>query len=159
EHEDVFTVIADLAQARVAEEAVNAVVHHFGGLDILVNCAGISDGAPAHETTDAAWERMININLSAAFRTSRAAVRHLARSAGCIVNVTSTMGLLGYSGQAAYAASKAGLIGLTRQMAADYGPDGVRVNAVAPGVTKTPMTMSRFDSDPEWVSSVVDPVP
>lgn len=159
ETDGVRSFIADLADPDAARDVVDTIAAEWGRLDVLVNCAGISGAMPVHETTDDAWARMIDVNLSAAFRTSRAALPHLARTRGCIINVVSTIALRGYPAQAAYAASKAGLVGLTRQMAADYGADGVRVNAVAPGVTDTPLTSSRFLSDPEWVADVVGPVP
>jgi 3-oxoacyl-[acyl-carrier protein] reductase len=117
-----------------AEEAV-------GDLDILVNNAGITRDTLIARMSDEDWEAVVATNLSGAFYTSRAVARKmLRRRAGAIVNLTSFVGLHGNPGQANYAATKAGLIGLTKALAKELGSRGVRVNAVAPGYITTDIT-------------------
>jgi NAD(P)-dependent dehydrogenase (short-subunit alcohol dehydrogenase family) len=121
------------APARVVERAVEA----FGGVDVLVNAAGIIASAPLDGTTDELWDQMMAINLRAPFRLMRAAAPHLAARRGAIVNVSSVNGLRSFPGVLAYCVSKAGLDHLTRCAALEMAPLGVRVNAVNPGVTVT----------------------
>lgn len=137
-------VRVDLAD-RDAPAAVLAACAGAGDrLDILVNCAGVGRGRPAHETSEEDWQRFLDINLTAVFRLSVAALPLLKVSRGCIVNIASTFGVTGFPGSAGYSASKAAIIGLTRQMAADYGAQGVRINAVAPGAIETALTTERL---------------
>jgi len=122
-----------------AEEAV-------GDLDILVNNAGITRDTLIARMSDDDWETVLATNLSGAFYTSRAVARKmLRRRAGAIVNLTSFVGLHGNAGQANYAATKAGLIGLTKALAKELGTRGVRVNAVAPGYITTDITSGLSD--------------
>jgi len=119
-----------------------AVIEQLAGLErpvlVLVNNAGIAGSAPLSRIDDATWARTLEINLSAPFELSRALAPAMAREGfGRIVNVASTAGLKGYRYTAAYSASKAGLVGLTRALAAELGPRGVTVNAVCPGFTDT----------------------
>jgi NAD(P)-dependent dehydrogenase (short-subunit alcohol dehydrogenase family) len=122
-------------------EQVNAVVDRtsavYGTVDILINNAGVSWGAPAEDMPTDKWQKVIDINLTGAFLFSQAAARvMLARQYGRIVNVASLAGLQASVREphyAGYAASKAGLMGLTRELAASWGPRGIRVNAIAPG--------------------------
>jgi NAD(P)-dependent dehydrogenase (short-subunit alcohol dehydrogenase family) len=111
---------------------------------VLVNNAGIGDAPSLHETTDEVFDRYIDINLRAVFRLSRDVLPELRKSRGCIVNIASSVALQGYRRGAAYAAAKAGVIALTRNMAAEYGPERIRVNAVAPGVVVTELTAARL---------------
>lgn len=134
-------IIEDLADPQAAARIVTAALEKFGRVDALVNNAGIGGARPVHETADDDWTRILDINLTGAFRLSRAVLPGmLARGSGTIVHVASIFGLIGYRSTAAYAVSKAGLDGLTRQMTADYAARGVRVNAVAPGLIRTEMT-------------------
>ncbi len=119
---------------------VEAVMGEFGRIDVIVNNAGISTIVPAEETTLADWERTLAVNLTGPFLISREFGKEMLRQgSGSIVNVSSVAGLLGISDRAAYNASKHGLIGLTRTLAAEWGGRGVRVNAVCPGWVKTEM--------------------
>lgn len=132
---------ADVADPAACADLVKAVVERFGALDALVNNAGITRDGLAVRMKDEDWRAVIDTDLSAAFYLSRAALRHLLRSeAGRIVNVSSVVALRGNAGQANYVAAKAGLIGLTKALAREYGSRGVTVNAVAPGFIESDMT-------------------
>jgi NAD(P)-dependent dehydrogenase (short-subunit alcohol dehydrogenase family) len=129
----VADITKDDAPARIVRGAVDA----FGGIDVLVNAAGIIATATLEATTDESWDRMMNVNLRAPFRLMRAAAPHLAERRGSIVNVSSVNGLRSFPGVLAYNVSKAGVDQLTRCVALELAPLGVRVNAVNPGVTVT----------------------
>jgi NAD(P)-dependent dehydrogenase (short-subunit alcohol dehydrogenase family) len=132
--------IADVGDEAAVVAMVAETIARWGWLDVLVNNAGISLQRPAESTTLAEWERVIRINLTGPFLLCReAGNRMLARGEGSIVNISSVAGLFAVADRAAYNASKSGLIGLTRTLAAEWGGHGVRVNAVCPGWVKTPM--------------------
>jgi NAD(P)-dependent dehydrogenase (short-subunit alcohol dehydrogenase family) len=134
-----------------AEAIVAAAAEALGGLDILVNNAGVSGFEPFTAHGDDVWDRMLAVNLSAVFRLSRAAVPLLRASrAGRIVNVGSVMSSFGAAGLAAYTASKHGVLGLTRALATELGPDGITVNCVQPGAIETGMTAPTFAANPEF---------
>jgi 3-oxoacyl-[acyl-carrier protein] reductase len=139
---------ADIADGQEAEALVDRVLDRFGRLDGLVNNAGRTQVGPFLEIDPAEWEAVIRTDLTAAFHTSRAALPSmLERGSGTIVNVASRLGQMGVAETAAYSAAKAGLIGLTRALAKEFGPRGIRVNAVAPAVTVTDMTTDLVDSE------------
>jgi 3-oxoacyl-[acyl-carrier protein] reductase len=132
---------ADVGGADAAERAVEAAVAHGGGLDVLVNNAGITRDGLLMRMSDEDWAKVIAVNLTGAFTTTRAATRRLMKSKrGRIVNVSSVVGLTGNAGQANYAASKGGLIAFTKAVAKELAGRGVTVNAVAPGFIETDMT-------------------
>ncbi len=139
---------ADIGDGQQAEQLVERVIGHFGRLDALVNNAGLMPVTPFLEIDPAEWEEVIRTDLTAAFRTSRAVLPSMvARGSGAIVNVASRLGQIGATDLAHYCAAKAGLIGLTRALAREFGPHGIRVNAVAPGVTETGMTTELIESE------------
>lgn len=140
----VLPFCCDVTQDNAPSSIVAAALDRFGQFDILVNNAGRGNSRPAHETSDADWDEWLAINLRSTFRLSRDALPALRQTRGAIVNIASTLGLQGYQGQASYSTAKAGIIGLTRQMAVDYSVDGIRVNAVAPGIILTPQTEERM---------------
>jgi 3-oxoacyl-[acyl-carrier protein] reductase len=132
----------DVADSAATTAAIDGIVRDHGGLHILVNNAGIAVNGLLMRFKEEDWERVIRVNLTGAFTCTKAAVRYLlkAKERGRIVNVTSVVGEMGNSGQAAYAAAKAGLIGFTRATAKELAGRGVTVNAVAPGFIETDMT-------------------
>lgn len=133
----VVTCAADLTAADAPARLVRTAIEAFGGLDVLVNAAGVIASAGLEATTDELWDATMAINLRAPFRLMRAAASHLAARRGAVVNVSSVNGLRSFPGVLAYCVSKAGLDHLTRCAALEMAPLGVRVNAVNPGVTVT----------------------
>jgi 3-oxoacyl-[acyl-carrier protein] reductase len=139
---------ANVADGPEAEGLVGRVIERFGRLDALVNNAGLTQVGPFLELDPAEWDAVIATDLSAAFHTCRAAIpQMLEQGGGSIVNIASRLGQMGIAETAAYSAAKAGLIGLTRSLAREFGTRGIRINAVAPGVTITDMTTDLVDSD------------
>jgi 3-oxoacyl-[acyl-carrier protein] reductase len=139
---------ADVADGAQAEGLVARVLERHGRLDGLVNNAGRTLVGPFLETSVDTWEEVIRTDLTAAFHTCRAVLPSMVeRGNGSIVNIASRLGQIGVAETAAYSAAKAGLIGLTRALAKEFGPRGIRVNAVAPGVTVTEMTTDLVDSE------------
>ena len=137
---EALSVPGDVSDEGAVRGMVERVMGEFGRVDVLVNNAGISTIVPAEETTLADWNRTLAVNLTGPFLACREFGRvMLERGSGSIVNVSSVAGLLGISDRAAYNASKHGLVGLTRTLAAEWGGRGVRVNAVCPGWVKTEM--------------------
>jgi NAD(P)-dependent dehydrogenase (short-subunit alcohol dehydrogenase family) len=133
-------VPGDVSDEEVVRGMVGAVIGELGRVDVLVNNAGVSLIAPVEETTLADWRRVLEVNLTGPFLMCREFGKEmLERGSGSIVNVSSVAGLLGVADRAAYNASKHGLVGLTRTLAAEWGGRGVRVNAVCPGWVKTEM--------------------
>lgn len=143
--------VVDTARRSVAESA-----EHLGGLDILCNVAGLAGFAHSEELDVEQWSRLIGVNLSGTFFMSQAALPHLLENSGSsIVNVASLAGLKGQAYCAAYCASKAGVVGLTRAMAIEYVKRGLRVNCVCPGAVRTPLiaNIELPDAfDPEFIT-------
>jgi NAD(P)-dependent dehydrogenase (short-subunit alcohol dehydrogenase family) len=142
---DAIAVEADVGRAADAERAVAAAVEAYGRLDALVNCAGTSAVAPLATMDEADWDRVFDTNVRGVFLMSRAAIPALAASGdGAIVNVASQLALAAVPGFSAYCASKAAVLHLTRCMALELLPSGVRVNAVCPGGVDTPLLQRAF---------------
>lgn len=137
-------ITTDDAPRRIVELAVS----RWGGIDFVVNNAGVGSPKPLHEADDAHFDQFIGLMLRAPFRLSREALAHM-RPGGAIINISSTFSVVGGLRGGAYAAAKAGLDGLTRHIACEYGASGIRANSVAPGVTMTPMIEKRLD-DPAF---------
>ena len=130
---------ADVTSRDEAAAAVGAAVEQFGGIDVLVNNAGVGDSAALLDESLERWEETLRINLTGAFLTTQLALPHLIERRGSVVNVASINGVLAGPGWTSYCVSKAGLIMLARCVANDYGREGVRANAVCPGWVRTPM--------------------
>ena len=142
-------VAGDVATPALAEAAGG----HYGALDILVNNAGITHRGSVLETSDADWARVMDVNVTAVMRLSRAALRvMIGAGRGSIVNIASDFAVVAGRGEAAYCASKGAVLQLTRAMAADHGRQGVRVNAVCPGDIETPMLVEGIVSGGETVA-------
>jgi 3-oxoacyl-[acyl-carrier protein] reductase len=145
-------VPANLAEAASVEALVPAAEAALGGLDILVNNAGITRDNLSMRMKDEEWDQVVAVNLTAAFRLSRAALKGMMRRrAGRIVNIGSVVGTTGNPGQANYAAAKAGLVGLTKALAAEVASRNVTVNCVSPGFITSPMTDVLNDKQREGI--------
>ncbi|MCH2468744.1 MAG: SDR family oxidoreductase [Gemmatimonadetes bacterium] len=128
----------DIGTVAGCESAVQTAVDAFGGLDILVNSAGIGSGRPIEDSDEAMWDAHVDVNLKGTFFCCRAALPALRESKGNIVNIASDAGLIGVPGITVYCASKGGVVNMTRAMALEVAPD-VRVNTVCPGYVDTDM--------------------
>ncbi len=139
---------ADVGDGEQAARLVAAVIDRFGRIDGLVNNAGKTQVGPFLDIEPSEWDEVLRTDLTAAFHTSRAVLPSMVeRGSGSIVNIASRLGQMGITETAAYSAAKAGLIGLTRSLAREFGPKGIRINAVAPGVTLTEMTEDLVDTE------------
>ncbi len=148
--EGVLGVRADVADDASVVAAVEQVVAEYGGLDVVVNNAGIGAQGTIADNPDDEWRRVLDVNLLGIVRTTRAALPHLRRSAaGAVVNVGSIAGTDGLPQRALYSASKGAVHALTRAMAADHLPEGVRVNCVAPGTADTPWVQRLLAQAPD----------
>ncbi len=133
-------ICADLARKDEVVRAVQEAKAQLGHIDVLINNAAIAGFSLFTDISDAEWERFLAVNLSAAFYASRSALPDMiARKAGSIINISSMWGQVGASCEVHYSTTKAGLIGLTKALAKEVGPSGVRVNCIAPGVIETDM--------------------
>jgi len=159
--EQVLSLAADVSDTHAIAAAVEAAATAFGGLIGLVTSAGIfhpGDMRPGAEVERATFEQVLAVNLTGTFLAIQAAMPHLLAGGGAVVTIASTAGLRGHGFGAAYTASKGGVVALTRLLALQYGPRGVRVNCVCPGLTATGMN-AEVVRDPEYVKRVVRGIP
>jgi 3-oxoacyl-[acyl-carrier protein] reductase len=147
---------ADLADPEAPDRLVRDAEAALGRIDILVNNAGITRDALALRLRDADWDAVIEVNLSAAFRLTRAALRGMVRRRhGRVICITSVVGVTGNPGQANYAAAKAGLIGMAKSLAAETATRGITVNCIAPGLITTAMTDKLNDEQRGRIAAVI----
>ncbi|TAL05613.1 MAG: SDR family oxidoreductase, partial [Verrucomicrobia bacterium] len=146
-----FGIVCDVTRDAEVKAAVGKALLRFGRLDAVHNNAGISSPCnPVHETTDAEWDEVFDVNLKGVLHTTRHAFAALAASKGSILNTSSLVGVIGQELHAAYTATKGGLNALTKSMALDYAKHGIRVNAVCPAGVWTPMLR-------QWCAEQPDP--
>jgi 3-oxoacyl-[acyl-carrier protein] reductase len=153
-------VVADVSDGASVARLVTATIDRFGRVDIVCNNAGILDGyARLGDVTDELWDRVMAVNLKGCFLVSRAFLAPmLAQGKGTFVNIASMAGLIAQAGGLTYTASKHGVIGLTKQVSADYGPEGIRANAICPGAIETALSRSSLQTAPD-VLKIVESVP
>ncbi len=157
---EAIEVLGDVSDEAAVLRMAESVIARFGRADVLVNNAGISCIRRAEDLTAAEWRRVMDVNLLGPFLCSQAFGGHMLRQhSGSIINVASIAGLLGIAERSAYNASKHGLVGLTRTLAAEWGGRGVRCNAVCPGWVKTPMDSSAQDEGHYSDTDITDRIP
>ncbi|MCK5280492.1 MAG: 3-oxoacyl-[acyl-carrier-protein] reductase [Cyclobacteriaceae bacterium] len=148
---------SDASDFEAAEQLISTVVEDFGGLDVLVNNAGITKDNLLMRMNEEMWDTVMNVNLKSVFNTVKASTRtFMKQRSGSIINMTSVVGIKGNAGQGNYAASKAGIIGFTKSVALELGSRGIRCNAIAPGFIETEMTAAL---DEKMVQSWRDAIP
>jgi NAD(P)-dependent dehydrogenase (short-subunit alcohol dehydrogenase family) len=145
---EVLAIAADVSVGREVADCVASVVEAFGKLDIVSNNAGIQRYGTVETTAESAWDEVIDVNLKSVYLVCHAAIPHLKKTRGAIVNMASVQAFATQANVAAYTTSKHALIGLTRSMALDFAQYGVRANAVAPGSVNTPMLRWAVSLDP-----------
>ncbi len=156
--ENISTWAGELEESEDCDELVADIVDEFGGIDCLVNSAGVLIRGNSEETSDDDWRDTLTINLDIPFYMSRAALPHLLKSTGSIVNIASVWGLEAGDRAVAYCASKGGLILMTRAMALDHAADGLRINAICPGGVDTPMLANEAEGQDKEVDEFLTAV-
>jgi NAD(P)-dependent dehydrogenase (short-subunit alcohol dehydrogenase family) len=156
---ETLVVNGDVGETKSVNDCIDEITATFGGLDVVVNNAGIVARDDLEDTPDDEIERMLNVNLHGVIRVARQTIPHLIENDGILLNIGSMAGECGVEGLSSYSASKGGVSSLTRQLAVEYGSRGVRVNAIVPGTIKTSVNEAIRRSDPEWAETRRQQVP
>ncbi|MFB6144258.1 MAG: SDR family NAD(P)-dependent oxidoreductase [Candidatus Nanohaloarchaea archaeon] len=146
---DAIFIETDVSDEDSVRDMVFQAAERFGGIDVLVNNAGVHHSASVADETSEGWDQVLDVNLKGQFLCSKHVIQHMIEEDidGDVVNIGSIAGLVGYGESAAYCASKGGVVELTREMALDYGAEGINVNAVDPGVIRTAMTKEMLEDE------------
>lgn len=148
-----LSYMADVSKSNDVKRMVEDVIARFGKIDVLINNAGIAQQKLFTDITDEDWQKMVSVNLTGTFNCCRAVIPHMvSRKSGSIINTSSIWGMTGASCEVHYSAVKAGIIGMTKALAKELGPSGIRVNCVAPGVINTRMNANLSVSDLEGLA-------
>lgn len=151
--------IADLRESAACVATIRGCLAEFGRIDTLVNNAGVGNGKPFFETSEEDYERFYSINVRPVLRLCRLAIPELKKTGGSIINIASAFGVAGVAVSAGYVPTKAALIGITTMLATEFGRDGIRVNAVAPGLIWSPGTDERIRTNPWWHRQMIEQCP
>ncbi len=141
---------ADVSKSSQVVHSIEETVKQFGGLQIIVNCAGVVHVGPLHEYREQEWDHLMGVNLKSIFFSLKYGLEHLRRNErSYLINIGSVSGFIGQANTTAYTTSKHAVIGLTRSIALDYAVDGLRCNNICPGITDTPMLRYHLNSTPD----------
>ncbi len=139
----------DLRSSEQVQSMIGSVINTYGQIDILFNNAGYHYSKNIEVTSEEEWDFIINTNLRSVFLCSKYSIPHLRKTKGCIINMSSMVGLIGQSNAGAYSASKGGIVAMTKGMALDFAKDGIRVNCICPGWVETPLVEDWFSQQPD----------
>jgi len=154
-----LAIQADVSNARQVKSMFDSVIKKFGKIDILVNNAGIVTQGPFLSMEEKQWDKLISIDLKGVFLCSKEAAKHMVKEKyGRIVNIASVAGIMGFQGLAHYCSAKAAVINFTKEISLELAPQGISVNAIAPGAIETDMTKA-IKSDPQMVKGIMSQIP
>lgn len=152
-YDHAYFIETDVSNLDSISEMVTKTIEHFGGLDILVNNAGVDITGTVTNTEPDRWQRVLDVNLSSIYRTCHEAIPHMIlRGGGSIINIASVQGMYGWPNYSAYATTKAGIFGFTRQAAIEYADENIRVNAISPGAISTQLGKNSDQLEPDYAN-------